>query len=495
MKLLRILGAAAIVIAAVSCTDTTITPSGHTQVLLTDSPFPYDGVARVDVFVEEVDASQSVDTSGTGSNWVTIAQPAQAFNLLELQRGSTALLGSSELPAGEYRAVRMTIDPARSHVFAPNGDEVVVQWPQTPSGKIVMHALVEDPLAVAPGAKIVIDFDVGRSFLVLKTLPLQLVFSPWIRAVNDAASGSIGGSVHWSTDIEGSSGGVMANASIEAFTVRTGGLVGWVAATGRTDAQGNYEITYLREGSYILVFRGQTPTGEACVTLSDIAVTARQKTTANAVAFPGLGCGDDPRPDSTVAGPDTTVTSGGPVARVNVRVFQALVPYHVGDSVGAYAELHDASGALLSGRPITWSVDTSMATIYGMVGQSLVMRLKHAGTVIVNATSEGKTGNTSFLVEDAPPPGNPVAAVTVMLLTGAGSPQVNDSVIAFAALQDAGGAMLTGRVVSWTISDTSVVKSLGVFGQRMVLRGVKAGSTTVTANSEGRSGIATVTIR
>src|SRR6185369_12785004 len=128
-------------------------------------------VARVDVFIEAVDASQSVDTSGTGSNWVTIAQPGQPFNLLELQRGSTALLGASDLPAGEYQAVRMTIDPARSHVYRPNGDEVVVHWPQTPTGLIVMHALVEDPLAVAPGAKIVIDFDVGRSFLVLETFP------------------------------------------------------------------------------------------------------------------------------------------------------------------------------------------------------------------------------------------------------------------------------------------------------------------------------------
>jgi hypothetical protein len=492
MKLRSLIGAAALLVGA-ACTDTSISPSGHTQVLLTDSPFPYDDVSRVEVFIEEVDGSQSVDTTGTGSNWVTIAQPQAAFNLLQLQRGSTALLGSAELPAGEYRALRMTIDPSRSHVYRPNGDEVVVHWPQTPTGLIVMHALVEDPLAVAPGAKIVIDFDVGRSFLVLESSPTQLVFSPWIRAVNDAATGSIGGLVQWSTDIDRNFAVVMANASIEAFTVRTGGQIGWVAATGRTDAQGKYEITYLREGTYILVFRGQTPNGEACTTLSDLLVVARNETVANAVAYPGLGCGDDPRPDSTVARPDSLPTSGGPVATVNVRVWQTLAPLHVGDSVGAYAELLDAGGAVLSGRPVTWSVDTSMVSIYGVVGPHLIMRLKHVGTVVVHATSEGKSGLTSFLVEAAPPPGNPVATVSVTL-SGPSSPAVNDSVIATALLKDAGGATLTGRVVSWTIADSSVVRSLGVFGQQIVLRGLKAGSTVVTANAEGYLGSATVVV-
>ena len=178
--------AAALLMGAASCGEGTTRPADGTQLLLTDSPFPYGDVARVEVFIEEVDASASVDTVGTGSGWVTITRPQQAFDLLTLQRGSTALLGHVDLPAGEYQAIRMTIDPARSHVYRPDGGEVVVHWPSSASGKVVMHALVEDPLVVADGAKIVIDFDVGRSFLVLESSPIQLVFSPWIRAVNEA---------------------------------------------------------------------------------------------------------------------------------------------------------------------------------------------------------------------------------------------------------------------------------------------------------------------
>ena len=95
--------------------------NGETAVLLTDAPFPYDSVTRVDVYIERIDASTSTDTTGGSGIWVTIAEPKRAFNLLDLQNGQTALLGSSTLPVGKYKALRMTLDTRKSSVTAING--------------------------------------------------------------------------------------------------------------------------------------------------------------------------------------------------------------------------------------------------------------------------------------------------------------------------------------------------------------------------------------
>ena len=499
MKIGRILVAAAALVFA-ACTDGQAPPTGGTQVLLTDSPFPFDDVAHVNVYIESVDASVDLDTTGTGADWVSIAQPMQAFDLLSLQGGTTAVLGNADIPAGQYRAVRMTIDPSQSHVYRPNGDEVVVHWPVTPSGKIIMHALVEEPLATGDGAKIVIDFDVGRSFLVLESFPTQLVFSPWIRAVNDAVTGTIAGHAAWATDIEGTGGGPLANASIEVYTVRAAGAYGWVAATGRTDALGNYEINYLREGTYHAFFTANTVNGEACTTSSDIQVTAHQTTTRNVVAFPGLGCGGDPIPDSLIVNPDSQPNAGGPVATVSVHVWQTLQPIYTGDSVGAWAELKDAAGAILSGRQVTWSVaDTSIVSISGQYGQSLLMRGKAAGATTITATSEGHQGQATITITAGTGGGGgggggagAVNSVTINPATL--NPAVGDSIGAYATPRDAGGLSLSGRTVTWSISDSSVVQIQGAFGQSIVMKAKKVGTATLTATSEGKSGTATITV-
>src|SRR5437660_10517049 len=79
-------------------------------VRLTDAPFPYDSLHSVNIDVVRIEASAAQDTSG-GGQWVVITQPRKTFDLLALQQGTTALLGSGEMPAGQYHAVRMTLDP------------------------------------------------------------------------------------------------------------------------------------------------------------------------------------------------------------------------------------------------------------------------------------------------------------------------------------------------------------------------------------------------
>ena len=96
--------------------DTITAPTaGMTAVYLTDGPFPYDRVERVDLYVVSISASLTADTGGvggdtTGSNFTMVAEPNRRYNIFELQNGTTAALGDGELPAGLYRAVRMVLD-------------------------------------------------------------------------------------------------------------------------------------------------------------------------------------------------------------------------------------------------------------------------------------------------------------------------------------------------------------------------------------------------
>ncbi len=468
--------------------------AGDVQVLLTDAPFPFESVQRVDVFIEQVDASEQVDTSGAAT-WTTIARPQQAFNLLDLQRGSTALLGNVTLPAGQYRAVRMTIDPARSRIVLQGGQDAVVHWPVTPGGLIVLHALVEQPLAVGAGAKIIIDFDVGRSFLVLESLPPQFVFIPYIRAFNEAGTGSLSGTVSHNTLRLYNS---LANIRV---TVLQGDpnqpqYTWWVVSTGRTDGQGGYTVPFLPEGDYIVWFDGQ-PLDLGCAHYAPVGIQRGRTTTQNVTlsAFP-QGCPDEGPgwdPDST--GGDTTAAPGGPVDSVSVRVWLPGGGLSVGDSIPAVAELRNASGAILSGRHVTWSVsDTTLARLEGLFGQYAHLRALAPGSVTLTATSEGKSGSLTLFINSGPTGDSAIATITVTLYPAV--PAVGDSGGAFAVLRNASGQQLYARQVTWTVSDSTKVQitGQGVFGHYISFRAVAAGLVTFTARSQGVTGATSVNI-
>ena len=217
------------------------------RVLLTDGPFPYDTVDRVDIYIVSIAASTEMDTSDTGElPWVTITEPRRRVNLLELQQGTTTLLGEGELPADEYRAVRMVIDTDSSSITMMGGVTATVHWGS--AGEQALHAFVEDPVSVpAEGAEIVIDFDVGRSFDHVNS---EFTFIPWIRAVNKAATGSIAGTIETDGDSTPLPTGPMKGARVSAWGNSQGN---WqIRSTAPTDADGHYRLAYLRPGTYIV---------------------------------------------------------------------------------------------------------------------------------------------------------------------------------------------------------------------------------------------------
>src|SRR6184192_435616 len=186
-------------------------------VRLTDAPFPYDSLHSVTIYVVRIEASTAQDTSG-GGQWVVITEPRKAFDLLALQQGTTALLGAGEMPAGQYHAVRMTIDTAQSAITWNDAAQTPAQvnW----HGFSTVYAFVEYPVSVATqGADVVLDFDVGRSLRYKYYGKNEFDFTPNLRAIDAAAAGAIAGTVTQSS--QGTTSPVP-NAQVSVYTPDAG---------------------------------------------------------------------------------------------------------------------------------------------------------------------------------------------------------------------------------------------------------------------------------
>lgn len=222
-----------------------------TSVLLTDAGFPFELVDRVEVYVSEIAASTDADTSAA-QEWLPITRPRRAFDLLALQQGRTALAGRGDLPAGLYRMVRVSLIGDSSHVVMRDGSEATVRWPL--AGEFALHAWVQEPLAVADtGAQIVIDVDVGRSFVNALGDPLHdFVFLAHLRAVNSAATGTLAGTVAGDADGDGTPD-PLPYAGVSVIKGEPITQTPWfVVATGHTTVDGTYRIAFLLPGTYFV---------------------------------------------------------------------------------------------------------------------------------------------------------------------------------------------------------------------------------------------------
>ncbi|MDE3126689.1 MAG: Ig-like domain-containing protein [Gemmatimonadota bacterium] len=152
----------------------------------------------------------------------------------------------------------------------------------------------------------------------------------------------------------------------------------------------------------------------------------------------------------------------------------------VGSTVTASATGHDQNGATIATGTVSWSAGTP--SVASVTGAGVVTGLA-AGTTTVVATSGAIQGQATLTVAPVP-----VAQVTVT--PAAASIAVGPAQLLTAIAKDASGAALSGRAVTWTSSNvaTATVDSTGL------VHGVSAGTATVTATSEGRSGSAAITV-
>ncbi|HVM42848.1 MAG TPA: Ig-like domain-containing protein [Gemmatimonadales bacterium] len=174
--------------------------------------------------------------------------------------------------------------------------------------------------------------------------------------------------------------------------------------------------------------------------------------------------------------------AGAPVPVATVTVAPNPASVVVGGTVPLTATTKDAGGNVLTGRVITWaSSNTALATVNG---SGAVTGVAAGGPVTITATSEGQSGTSAVTVTAVP-----VASVTVA--PNPASVVVGGTVALTATTKDAGGNVLTGRVITWASSNTA----LATVNASGVVTGVAAGGpVTITATSEGQSGTSAVTV-
>lgn len=190
-----------------------------------------------------------------------------------------------------------------------------------------------------------------------------------------------------------------------------------------------------------------------------------------------------------------------PLAPASVTLAPATDTVVVGESgVRFTATLLDAQGYPLGGPsltyyPLTWALgDTSVARILSTTLQTAAIQALKVGSVVLTATSNGKSAFAHVAVEAVVP----VATVTVRPASGtvvAGNTTVTFTATLWDALgRPLAGWALDGHPLTWVLSDTSVARIVSTNAQTAVIQGSKVGSAVLTATTGAQSGTAQVVV-
>jgi hypothetical protein len=303
---------AALLLSLVACGDGNGPDPGGantTRVLLTDAPFPFDRVQRVDVYVVSVSGSLSADTSAAG-NFVTLATPNRTIDLLGLQNGVTDELGALTLPEGIITAVRLTIDTDLSSITLEDGTVLTgstspgIAW-QSSAGRPVLNALIQEQIQVPDtGGTVVIDFDVGKAFISPQEIDTAstdqgFIFSPVLRAADGSKTGSIAGVVQ-------SAGAPVEGASLRLYLGNPSAPENtWsVLGTAQTDAGGAFEFSFATRSAYwsglpaqagntyIVAVDPPSDLAAARVLVPGVTVTAGNETDLGQIVLPSASPGN-----------------------------------------------------------------------------------------------------------------------------------------------------------------------------------------------------------
>jgi uncharacterized protein YjdB len=237
--------------------------------------------------------------------------------------------------------------------------------------------------------------------------------------------------------------------------------------------------------------RGESVQLAAAVTdASGAAVTNRTPTwtsTSPAVAIvsaSGLVSAIAPGTASVVASLDGKADTVGisvvavPVGSVTVQPATATLA--VGQGATLTATVKDANGSVVTDRAVSW---TTSNAVVASVTQAGVVKALSAGTAIIAATSDGRTGSATITVTAAP-------VATIALQPSSVTLQRSMTTTLTATLKDASGNVLSGRTIAWSSSDTTIAR-VSASG---VVTAVRLGLATITATSEGRSAGASVSV-
>jgi hypothetical protein len=268
--------------ALAACSDSSGTGTGMLTVRLTDAPFPFSSVARVDVFVIRVDARTAATTDAQTADetnhdgWTTVATPNASINLLDLQNGKTLALGETPLPVGTYQSFRLILDTSKSSITLTDGSKPPIFFPSAGQSGIKVN-LTEPVDVTGSGSTLILDFDIGRSFVMRGNNAANgFNFKPVINAVAQL-TGSVTGSVHANS----ATGAVVPNASVDVLPAGSAvDYSGDIIRSATTDADGKFTIAFLVPGTYALRATPPTASGfKPALLTGGLTITSGQATT------------------------------------------------------------------------------------------------------------------------------------------------------------------------------------------------------------------------
>ncbi len=182
--------------------------------------------------------------------------------------------------------------------------------------------------------------------------------------------------------------------------------------------------------------------------------------------------------NTSVSASSTITVSGRPVATVRVTPENPTIV--IGGVVQLSAELRDANGVVLTGRAVTWS--TSNAAVATVTNAGAVTGVAQ-GSARITATAEGRSGFADVTVTTVP-----VASVTIAPSTATLQPA--GTVQLTATARDVSGNAITGRTFTWTSS----AQGVATVSSQGLVTGVSAGTSTITATTDGVSGTAQINV-
>ena len=166
-----------------------------------------------------------------------------------------------------------------------------------------------------------------------------------------------------------------------------------------------------------------------------------------------------------------------PAASVQIIAPQGVI--EVGDQARFSAIVRNKLGTRITGIVVRWTTsDTTRANI----DSTGLLRARAAGVVTVIASVDSAAGDAAVMVFA------PVATVTVT--PESLGLQYDDTARLAVTLRDSSGALVTGRPVTWSVGDSTVI----TLSPQLVVTSVDAGRAIVTATAGHASGNAVVDV-
>jgi len=412
--------------------------------------------------VATVNGSGLVGASAAGSATITATSEGQS---------GTASISVSNVPvtsvAVSPATASLTVGGTQQLIATPkdaNGNPLTgrtISWTSSNSGVATVNGsgLVG---ASATGSATITATSEGQSgtaSISVSNVPVASV------AVSPAtASLTVGGTQQFIATPKDANGNALIGRTITWTSSNSG--VGTVNGTGLVGASaaGSATITAMSEGQ----------SGTATVT-----VTAPPPPTSAPSAVTDLTVAGTT--DSSVTLSFTEVNDGtGNPAGYDVRYAAGTISWGSATEVSRGTCATPMAGTTIGARRTCTVVGLSASTAYGF--QLIAFR----GTLNVNAVFGGLSNVASGTTAAGAP--QPVASVVVSPTTA--SVGVGGTQQFTATLRDASGNVLTGRATSWTSS----VQSIATVSAGGLVTALLAGTTTITATSEGQSGTATMTV-